>query len=129
MKKFLLSIFAVFYLGVASGATVHFHYCMGELLSWGLTKSETSQCGNCGMEKSDAQKCCKDEQKQLKVEKAQKAQSNFQFAKVVFPVTSQRPAEHVFTAVPVACTSHPFGNAPPRSAKAPVFLQNRNFRI
>ena len=129
MKKFLISIFAVFYLGVASGATVHFHYCMGELLSWGLTKSEARQCSNCGMEKSDAKKCCKDEQKQLKIEKAQKAQSNFQFAKIVFPVAIHRPAEHAAAALQVTTTTHPFGHAPPRTSKAPVFLQNRNFRI
>ncbi len=129
MKKFLISIFAVFYLGVASGATVHFHYCMGELLSWGLTKSEARQCSNCGMEKSDAKKCCKDEQKQLKVEKAQKAQNNFQFAKLVFPVFSPRPAEPAAFVLPASYAAHPFGHAPPRSSKGPVFLQNRNFRI
>ena len=129
VKKFLISIFAVFYLGIASGATVHFHYCMGELLSWGLTKADTAKCSNCGMEKSNAKKCCKDEQQQVKVEKAQKAESSFQFDKLVSSVLSQQPSELLLEALPATIVAHPFGNAPPRTEKTPVFLLNCNFRI
>ncbi|WP_200864732.1 hypothetical protein [Arcticibacter svalbardensis] len=36
MKKFFVTLFVVFYLGVSSGATMHFHYCMGQLVDMGL---------------------------------------------------------------------------------------------
>jgi hypothetical protein len=56
MKRTLLTILAIFYLGVSSGATVHFHYCMGELVSWGLAKQAGKVCDFCGMSKTTAKK-------------------------------------------------------------------------
>lgn len=131
MKKFLISIFAVFYLGVASGATVHFHYCMGELLSWGLTKSASKACDNCGMEKSgtDSEKCCKDEAKQVKVEKAQKAETNFQFGKLTCVAIVNNPSQLPPAALSAVTAAHPLSHAPPRAGKKPAFLLNCNFRI
>jgi hypothetical protein len=129
VKKFLVSIFAVFYLGIASGATVHFHYCMGELLSWGLTKANTGNCSNCGMEKSDTENCCKDEVQQIKVEKAQKAESSFQFQKVVSGVLPQASPEPSVALLREVIVTGPFAHAPPRTEKAPAFLLNCNFRI
>lgn len=131
MKKLLVSIFAVFYLGIASGATVHFHYCMGELLNWGFIKTETTSCSNCGMDKSDtdSENCCKDEVKQVKVEKAQKAESSFQFSKFASAVISGYPHEFHAMALQTRVAEHPFGHAPPRTGKQSVFVLNCNFRI
>jgi hypothetical protein len=42
MKKALATILAVIYLSTSIGATVHFHYCMGKLASWGLTDQHSS---------------------------------------------------------------------------------------
>lgn len=131
MKKFLVSIFAVFYLGIASGATVHFHYCMGELLSWGFTEVKSNSCDNCGMKKSssEAENCCKDEAKQIKVEKAQKAETNIHFGKLPPVIVSNSFSQAKIAAIPVVSKAHPFSHAPPQTRKEPVFVLNRNFRI
>ena len=49
MKKFLTSILAFLYLSTSMGATIHLHYCMGKLASWGLIDHERKNCAQCGM--------------------------------------------------------------------------------
>ena len=41
MKKLLITILALVYLTVSSGATVNLHYCMGKLMSWDLSLKAT----------------------------------------------------------------------------------------
>lgn len=55
-------ILAIFYLGFAIGATVHQHYCMGELVGNSLFSSQDSPCVKCGMEShgKENDNCCKD---------------------------------------------------------------------
>lgn len=132
MKRILLTILAVFYLGIASGATVHFHYCMGELVSWGLEKETDKICDLCGMPKSEDKKnkCCKDVEKQAKVEKSQHAsQTAYKFeqlsAVLIQPeltVTYQAP-------VPVKITREALSNAPPDGRVIPVYVKNCTYRI
>lgn len=131
MKKLLVSIFCIFYLGIASGATVHFHYCMGELLSWGFSEVKSSSCDNCGMEKSgaDFEKCCKDETKQLKVEKAQKAETNIQFGKLPPVILSTQLLQNSPPALPAVNVPHPLSHAPPHTGKDSLFLRIRSLRI
>lgn len=73
MKKLVLTILTIFYLGVSSGATVHFHYCMGQLIEWGLSETNAEECSSCSRKESETEKCCKDQSQQFKVEKSQKA--------------------------------------------------------
>ena len=130
MKKVLITIMAVFYLGVSSGATVHFHYCMGELINWGLAQQKDPNCSNCGMEKGDSEKCCKDEHKQLKIDKAQKATESNLLIKQ-FPVSALKHQTFQLKAVfvPTEQEEHPLSNSPPRTEKTPTFLRNCTFRI
>ncbi|MBC7745978.1 MAG: hypothetical protein H7096_12855 [Flavobacterium sp.] len=80
MKKSLLFIFVLFYFGVASGATMEFHYCMGNLVEWGIAhQEETKSCSKCKMLESDSKNCCKKQQQDVKIEKAQKAEFSHQF--------------------------------------------------
>jgi len=75
MKKFFVAILAVLYLTSSSGATVHLHYCMGKLVKLGLSGSAIKKCPKCGMTQSHESAengCCKDEQKQIKIEQDQK---------------------------------------------------------
>lgn len=93
MKKVLAAILAVLYLGTSTGATVHIHYCMGELADMGLGKNKSKTCGKCGMEKSDEKDngCCKDEQKFIKNTTDQKVAETgiqmMQLASNVLPVS------------------------------------------
>ncbi len=70
MKKIIVAILALLYITTSTGATIHMHYCMGELADWGIGLNDSKTCGKCGMDKSDEKDngCCKDEQKQIKLE-------------------------------------------------------------
>ncbi|WP_026898176.1 HYC_CC_PP family protein [Daejeonella oryzae] len=130
MKKLVVTILAVFYLGVSSGATVHFHYCMGELFEWGLSKNKAANCDNCSMKKAAAQDCCKDQHQQFKVEKSQKAsQTLFQFNQpsLDIPILSYQIVSEQFTGI--SAQGHPYGNAPPRTNQIPVFIRNCTYLI
>ena len=130
MKKFLVSILAIFYLGTSVGATVNLHYCMGELVNWDLSVQDTHTCGNCGMEKVKNKKngCCEDKQHKLQVEKDQKAESRFQTdAPVSIAVITTYPP-FVMPVTSSITEEYPVSNAPPRSI-VPVRIRYCIFRI
>ena len=138
MKKFLTTILAFLYLSSSMGTTVHLHYCMGRLVSWGLVNHESGNCDYCGMVKnvpvkaglSSNRHCCQDEHKiigsgqDLKV-----SQTPLSFIKSLPDM-----ADIYFRSLPSDGIQSillrlPDSNAPPRNAKQPVFLLNCNFRI
>ena len=130
MKRYLIFIFVLFYFSAASGATVEFHYCMGKLVEWGWAQpEETENCSNCKMSKQDSKDCCKKDQQQVKIEKAQKAEFNFQFsaraASFALPVIF---ATDLSAAVQASSGSYHI-HAPPRTYKTPVFLMFRSIRV
>jgi hypothetical protein len=132
MKKTLLTIFAIFYLGIASGATVHFHYCMGELVSWGLEKKSRAVCDFCGMPKSESKKksCCEDVEQQVKIEKAQKiSQSVYKFESFSAVITLPELFVNYQAPVPVKIAGEALSNAPPEDQPVPVYLKNCTYRI
>ena len=132
MKKVLLTVIAMFYLGISSGSTLHFHYCMGELVSWGLEKQSSELCELCGMPKSHSKgkSCCQDQQQETKVDQSQTASQNvYQFNP---PFQAIIPAVFFLdyaVEVPVKITREALSNAPPDGEKVPVFLKNCTYRI
>lgn len=131
MKKFLITLLAVFYLGVSSGATVHFHYCMGELIDWGVSQEKSlnsETCSNCGMIKGNTDNCCKDKDQEIKVKDSLKVASSsfmvkvFAFEPLLFPDLAQMP-------LPVSIQPHLSGDTLLRPQKTSLFLRNCNFRI
>lgn len=129
MKKVLITILAVFYLGVSSGATLHLHYCMGQLIDLGLTKTTADKCDNCGMNKAESQDCCKDQHQEFKAEKAQKASQNiYKFnSSVDIPVLALHELQEMYVSSLKA--EHLSDNAPPRTQTIPAFIRNCSFRI
>lgn len=68
LKKLATILLLILYTTGTIGATVHMHYCMGKLVSWGITNTTKAACGKCGMKQKTEQKgCCKDEHKTIKV--------------------------------------------------------------
>ncbi len=131
MKKLLITVLAVFYLSVSSGASLHFHYCMGELIEWGLSNDlseKSSECSNCGMKKGVSEGCCNDQKQEYKLKESQKTpvinvQPNvFALATLNIPDFTQ-----IISSTPA--NLNPVSNAPPRTLKTAVFIRNCNFRI
>ncbi len=75
MKKFLLAILAIVYLGVSSGIAMNIHYCMGKISSVDIYHKTHDKCGSCGMKSSNCG-CCKDEFKVFKLKDSHKLISN-----------------------------------------------------
>jgi hypothetical protein len=131
MKKLIITVLAVFYLGVSSGATVHFHYCMGELIEWGLSNDSSEgadDCSNCGMKKGVSEDCCKDQKQELKLKECQKAllstfKANIFAIEPIFYHELQVKALHSIYEQPISVHSVQ------RPGKTSVFILNRNFRI
>ena len=130
MKKFVVAIFAVFYLAVSSGFTVHLHYCMNKLASWNLIHWHKDKCSVCGMPTSDTKDCCKDEHKFLKNTTDQKpSESAIQLMQVwAFAVPDaffEMPVNDFFSVTEKKPVSH----APPRSSGIAIYKRNCVFLI
>lgn len=133
MKKFIIAILAILYMGTTTGATVHLHYCMGKLVGSELFhQKDRKQCGNCGMEKKSGKdkSCCKDQQKQVKLENDQQAALPFFQMMQVLAVAI--PAG--FFELPVANVASisealPVSHAPPAGRDIAVYIRNCVFLI
>lgn len=116
----------------ATGATVHLHYCMGELMSAGFIHKDEDKCSKCGMKKEARKKgCCKDEHKTIKAGDHHGAKVTFATAKAVtayIPFTFalyQYPQPHRIHA-----REYANANAPPFCWRTcPLYLRIRNLRI
>ncbi len=130
MKKLFITIIAVFYFGVSSGATLYAHFCMGEITGIDLAAQSTGDCGNCGMNKSEAQKCCDQKQQKLEADTAQKiALQNHQFT-VPFLYHLIVNSNLGWSSFPEAEKYHsPTVNSATANPDVPVFIRNCNFRI
>jgi hypothetical protein len=138
MKKVLATILAIIYLSTSMGATLHFHYCMGKLIGWGLIDHDSKNCSVCGMQKADPpahrfgsnKGCCSDQDQLIKNTTDQWISlSVFQFTKVVAECPIDRYDLSVKTWHSSSLIDFPTANAPPGLAGNPVYLLHCNFRI
>lgn len=134
MKKFLVSILTLIFLASAGGATVHFHYCMGELKNWSLAHTETKsdKCSNCGMSKkaSAGKDCCKDQHQELKTDSFQgSANNSIKFQQLPVSVLTHSFLELPDPSTVTLAELQLVTNAPPGKIAVPLFLRHRTFRI
>lgn len=131
MKRYLIFIFVLFYFSAASGATMEFHYCMGNLVEWGMAHSEeeSKTCSNCKMSAEGSEDCCKKDQQEVKIEKAQKAQFNFQFKSSASDILTPFVSDRSVITFESVHTGYKYNHDPPRTEKTPVFVLLRTFRI
>jgi hypothetical protein len=128
MKKSIATILLVLYVAFSTGVVVNFHYCMDSFDSLGLGASKSDYCGVCGMHKSKANECCKDELKIFKIEDDQQT-SAFSF-KLSAP-DAFVAALPVWNETIVARSTHQLylhTHSPPLSEQD-TYLQNCVFRI
>jgi hypothetical protein len=138
MKKVLATILAFVYLSTSMGATIHLHYCMGKLASWGLIDHESKNCTKCGMVKKTSgshlmaakMDCCRDEHKQIKTDKDQKLFPSefFKYNNLSQVISLDEPVLQGVRAFTISI-EYPNTNAPPLSGKLPLFVLYRNFRL
>jgi hypothetical protein len=132
MKKLIVSILAILYIGTSTGATLNLHYCMGKLADWGLGHSSSKTCGKCGMEKSNVKKsgCCSDEEKFIKNTEDQKtAESGFQSLGLVSVGLPVSYIEFYLYKFPSVTEENPRSHAPPRSNSVAVYIRDCVFLI
>lgn len=130
MKKFLVTILSVFYLGVSSGATLHFHYCKGQLVEWGTVSKKEVKCSKCGMQAASAKDCCKHQNQQLKVDTLQKlSEKLFQLKPfsidLGYPIYLSTSENNISSLT----EEFPISQAPPEAQRTPAFILHCNFRI
>jgi hypothetical protein len=130
MKKFLVAIFAVFYLVISSGFTLHFHYCMGKPAGWGLFPLDKDKCGICGMHKRNSKGCCKDENKTVKLTFDQKVSDNNIVKIQQLAQVAPAPLVAEYSSALFQPDYRELNNlSPPHLRSVPVFIYNCNFRI
>jgi hypothetical protein len=132
MKKFIVAILSIFYLGISSGATIHLHYCMDKLVGWKFWHNDAKKCSNCGMEKTKSGKegCCKDEHQHIKLQSDQKAAEIFQLQQLFSTTITAAFIEMPSVVLPSIAENYPISHAPPRSsATTPVYIIYRSLLI
>jgi hypothetical protein len=131
MKKLVITILAIFYLGVSSGASLHVHHCMGELVEWGFSDNsldEDGKCMSCGMKQGNSELCCKTQKQEFKLKDSYKAPlSVFQIHS--FALLTQTYLDHKILAKTKALADDFVQISAPPSEKTPAFIRNCNFRI
>src|SRR5580765_6525008 len=96
MKKFIVAILAILYLGVSSGIAMEIHYCMGKKAGVELYGSDNDKCGKCGMKGKSG--CCSDEHKFYKLQDSHKnVSNNLQFEAPVTIITNSFSEYHFAT--------------------------------
>lgn len=132
MRKLLVCILTLLYLASASGATMHLHYCMGQLVDAGLQHKANNKCGKCGMKKTPAKDngCCKDEHKFVQLAEAQKMAS-LQFDHLqALSNLANLPATWEVQLLPATLNERfPISHAPPLQVGQALYLRNCVFRI
>lgn len=132
MKKFIIGILAVLYIGASTGAAVNMHYCMGEFTNWGIWQLDSKTCSNCGMQKSNKKDngCCKDEHKFIKSNIDQKTvESSFELMGSIGSSLLTGYAELPSLRLASITEQTPVSNAPPRSSSIAAYIVNRTFLI
>ncbi len=131
MKRLAALILLLLYFATSTGATIHYHYCMGEVANISLWANEEKKCGRCGMEKKETTDngCCKDEREWIKIDDDQKASAaHFEMSKLQFDsINIVLINSDVFTSQ--VNYSFPESKALLRSCEIATYLLNCVFRI
>ncbi len=126
MKKFLVTILAIVYLGVSSGVAMTIHYCMGKVSSVELL-THNDKCNKCGMKSGSG--CCTDEFKIVKLTDSHKLIINE--INISAPIAIIDNSKNIFnTRFSSTVQTSSFNNhSPPLSQGISLCILNGVFRI
>ena len=129
MKKVAVTIFIILYHTTSIGATIHMHYCMGELISWTLnTNEKDGKCSKCGMKCKKG--CCEEKSQVVKIDKDQKlAKATFEFSKSNFQVGLTLYQQEQASIISFSIVDFHRANPPPSKGKVSLFVRNSAFLI
>ena len=131
MKRFAALILLLLYFATSTGATINFHFCMGEVESISMLGNAKKKCGKCGMENKPSIDigCCKDEGKWIKIKDDQKPNAiHFESPGLQFKATRIDIFSTSFFASPVL-PSISESRTLLRGCEAETYLLNCVFRI
>lgn len=130
MKKIIVVIWLMIYLGVSTGIVVNYHYCMDRLASTQLFGKEASVCGKCGMHMDQAMGCCRDEVKVVKMNDDQRTAITVMLAIQAPAVPAHNYNDYFYEFVPDNLPKGSLNNhSPPLLSEQDTYLQNRVFRL
>jgi hypothetical protein len=132
MRKLIVFILAILYLGLSTGATVHMHFCMGKMVGSNFFHNNQSDlCSKCGMQKKAAKgKCCKDENKTVKIELDQKLSVLVNHIDDLTPILIfHNHFNYYSTLINSSIKEVSYSNAPPVAFKNPIYIRNCVYRI
>ncbi|MBK7345852.1 MAG: hypothetical protein IPI98_02770 [Chitinophagaceae bacterium] len=129
MKKIVVILLLLIYGSATMGATIHMHYCMNELVGWGLWHGERDkECGKCGMKEKKGG-CCKDEHKQVKLKTEHQKSATAQYIQFLdVPALTTPVADFSFEIKP-ASLAFPVSNAPPKIPRERLYILHCVFLI
>ncbi|HEX7844875.1 MAG TPA: hypothetical protein VF476_03680 [Chitinophagaceae bacterium] len=130
MKKITVAILSVYYLAVACGITVNFHFCMERLASVKLFESKAKKCGRCGMEIHQSNGCCRDEIEVVKLQDDHQKASVVAFELPLIESLAVTPSEFIVADFQNTNEQRHFHNhSPPLLSAQDTYLQINVFRI
>lgn len=130
MKKVIISILALVYFTVTCGVVINFHYCMDRLASTTFFGSESTKCGQCGMDIHQSDGCCRDE---VQVVKMNEDQNKTSVTVYEFPAPAEMAiTPSVFIAAAfqnIEIKRHFHNHSPPLLSEQDIYIQHNVFRI
>jgi len=129
VKKCLVTILAILYLTVSTGATIHMHYCMGKMVAWGLWRTQDKDaCAACNMDKKKG--CCEDKKQSVKIESKYNFQpATFHFSKVWIDLPQYDWTNYTLITHSHQIINYPLSNSPPGTDKIPIYISNCVYRV
>lgn len=133
VKKLFAFILAFLYLGIATGFSTYTHYCMDRYVETTLWQKHMNKCGACGMskDKSSEKDCCKEEHKELKLEKDHKAATelSYKYLQELPAILLRVDVLHPIKTLTNIAIDYPFSHAPPSKAYDIIYMLNCIYRI
>ncbi|MES2431154.1 MAG: hypothetical protein V4556_09460 [Bacteroidota bacterium] len=127
MKKIIIAIIAVMYMGISSGVAMDIHYCMGEKSGVEFYGEGDEKCSKCGMKSKKG--CCHDQHKFYKLNDSHKNVSNDISFKIDTVAVVTSFYNHFFYKTTEAGTKAVNANSPPDYTKPQLYITNSVFRL
>lgn len=128
MKKVIVAIIAVLYMGLSSGIAMDIHYCMGKKAGADFYSSENEKCGKCGM-KNKASGCCNDEHKFYKLSDSHKTASNDLKVEAPVAIITTAFTTAGYQQLHSSIVKSSLSNAPPQYQRPPASVLYCIFRL